>query len=515
MNIIWNIAGKDLRLVLRDPKAAIIMLLMPLAFILVLGISLGEERIRVSIVDQDHQRWSKKVLEDLKQTAGIDVEILDSRDEAERLVRTNRRAAVIVFGPKFSERVEQCSFLAEGINPFYRDGVDISTLDAEIIRDETQLLSASIIEQVAQGSLLRVVMPWMIGQAFGEIGTPAFIDRLSNQEQLNVDLPFERFIDLMSKDKNLSIKVKVLFTSIDVRTLFANLNPKQKKQLAEGMQKSFTLKKVLKLFNKDQKEKLAHGLQNTLQDLFSKYDLTAKDWTQLTKSKPRTDDNETAAKTQQIIGTGLIRRGAIRYQKLVPSYTVMFAFFLVLTGGWLFVSERRQGTLKRLSAAPITRGQILLGKLVPMFLISVVQGAFLLLAGKLVFNMSWGSQPLWLLPVLVTTSFAAMGIALLVASLARTETQVAIYGTLLVLLLAGLSGALMGDRSMMPELMEQLSRITPHAWALDAYQQLLIPPATMSAPSTPNLEIVAWSCAMLIVFGLIFLGLSWWVLKLE
>ena len=33
-----------------------------------------------------------------------------------------------------------------------------------------------------------------------------------------------------------------------------------------------------------------------------------------------------------------------------------------------------------------------------------------------------------------------MGLAMLVASLARTESQVAIYGTLLVLVLAGLSG---------------------------------------------------------------------------
>ena len=37
-------------------------------------------------------------------------------------------------------------------------------------------------------------------------------------------------------------------------------------------------------------------------------------------------------------------------------------------------------------------------------------------------------------------SIAAMGLALLVASVARTETQVAIYGTLLVLVLAGISG---------------------------------------------------------------------------
>ena len=80
--------------------------------------------------------------------------------------------------------------------------------------------------------------------------------------------------------------------------------------------------------------------------------------------------------------------------------------------------------------------------------------------------MSWGPDPLWLIPLVVTTSMAAMGLALLVASLARTETQVAVYGTLLVLVLAGLSGSLMGDRSQIPETCANslCSRRTPGPW---------------------------------------------------
>ena len=72
-----------------------------------------------------------------------------------------------------------------------------------------------------------------------------------------------------------------------------------------------------------------------------------------------------------------LKRGTIRYQVLVPSYTVTFAFFLVLTVGWLFVAERRHGTLVRLRAAPLARWQILLGKLIPCLVVSLFQGFFL------------------------------------------------------------------------------------------------------------------------------------------
>src|SRR5579871_4331373 len=57
---IWTLAKKDLRLLARDARAAIILLAMPLIFILILGLSLGEgfgikpdSRMRVSILDLD------------------------------------------------------------------------------------------------------------------------------------------------------------------------------------------------------------------------------------------------------------------------------------------------------------------------------------------------------------------------------------------------------------------------------------------------------------------------------
>jgi ABC-type multidrug transport system permease subunit len=139
---------------------------------------------------------------------------------------------------------------------------------------------------------------------------------------------------------------------------------------------------------------------------------------------------------------------------------------------------------------------------------SLFQGFFLLVAGNLIFGMTLGAMPWMLILVVIATSFAAIGLAMLIASLARTETQVAIYGTLIVLVLAGLSGALMGDRALMPEQMQMLSLATPQAWALDAYKQLLTNPQ-------PELTLVWIACAVLTGFGAVFLVLAWWCLNLD
>src|SRR5262249_50230158 len=111
-------------------------------------------------------KWSDVIIKDLQETAEIRLEMIPDGETAERLVRDSKRPAVLVFGPDSSHRIAACSFLVDGINPFYRDGVKIDEVGAELLRDETQATTASVIEQVAQVSLLRVVLPWMIGKAF-------------------------------------------------------------------------------------------------------------------------------------------------------------------------------------------------------------------------------------------------------------------------------------------------------------------------------------------------------------
>ena len=80
-------------------------------------------------------------------------------------IRKHKVAAVLVFKSGFSDRINHCSFLADpgGINPFHRDGVYLDRIDAELLSDPKQPGAAAIIDQVAQVSLIRVILPWMIG----------------------------------------------------------------------------------------------------------------------------------------------------------------------------------------------------------------------------------------------------------------------------------------------------------------------------------------------------------------
>src|SRR5205085_12238044 len=120
----------------------------------------------------------------------------------------------LMFEPDFSRKIARCSFMVTGTNPFHRDGVYLdepgkpSLLGAEFIKDSKQPGEAAIIEQIAQVTLLRVILPYMIGKAFERLSEPEFIQLLGEEVYLPVPkqfLPVLKLMKLKMKDDKASL----------------------------------------------------------------------------------------------------------------------------------------------------------------------------------------------------------------------------------------------------------------------------------------------------------------------
>lgn len=196
------------------------------------------------------------------------------------------------------------------------------------------------------------------------------------------------------------------------------------------------------------------------------------------------------------------RRVSVVSQWVVPGFTVMFAYFLITVMALSFLNEREQGTLRRLMLAPVHRLPLLIGKTIPFYLTSVVQCALLFLCGRLLFGMPWGSNPLYLIPIVICTSASAASLGLLLSTIVRTDQQITSYGTALILVLSALSGCFL-PQQLFPRAMKQISLVTPHAWSLKAFDAVL---------NEPNFDpqVVASSCAMLLLFSVTFFTVGWW-----
>ena len=195
----------------------------------------------------------------------------------------------------------------------------------------------------------------------------------------------------------------------------------------------------------------------------------------------------------------------------VPAWTLFGVFFIANQLASSILEEKKLGTFRRLLAAPASRAAVLIGKLVPYLLLNLAQVAVMFGVGVFVLPLVGAprlqiSHPLALVVISVAASLSATGLGLMIASLAKTTEQIGAFGALLVVTMAALGGVMV-PRSVMPEAMKTLGLATPHAWALAAYQDVLVRGA--------GLVRVLPGIAALLGFALVFFAVAVWRFRWE
>jgi ABC-2 type transport system permease protein len=157
------------------------------------------------------------------------------------------------------------------------------------------------------------------------------------------------------------------------------------------------------------------------------------------------------------------------YQQTIPGYAVMYVFFIITTLSSSIRAERRNGTFRRLLSTPISRADLLGGKLLATVIIGLVQVLIMFAVGAILFKLGLGKDPLafFLLTVTLVTTAVALGLAISTTNLGN--------GILIPpLIISALLGGCMFPLDLMPPFLRSLSVITPHSWALTGYQNLMV-----------------------------------------
>jgi ABC-2 type transport system permease protein len=154
-------------------------------------------------------------------------------------------------------------------------------------------------------------------------------------------------------------------------------------------------------------------------------------------------------------------------------------FFIAQTLATSLLEEKKVGTFRRLLVAPMSRAALLLGKLTPFLIVNLIQIVLMFAVGVFIMplvgapKLELGSHPGALVLISLAASLTATGLGLLIAALAKTAEQISGLGTLLVVTMAALGGVMV-PRYIMPDFMRTIGLISPHAWALTAYQDVLV-----------------------------------------
>jgi ABC-2 type transport system permease protein len=200
-------------------------------------------------------------------------------------------------------------------------------------------------------------------------------------------------------------------------------------------------------------------------------------------------------------------RGDITMSEVaVPGFAVLFVFLAAQTTARSIYDEKRHGTFRRLLAAPISRVELLIGKLLPNLVTTLIQIVVIFAIGTFVMPLlGWGKldvtrAPLGLVLVSLLIALCSTSLGILIAALASTEGQISGVSSA-ILWIAGIVGGAMTPSFFMPEFLQTVGKVFPHSWAIRAYEGLLIRAQTLS-DITPSLIALAVFTALFLAIGL-------------
>jgi ABC-type multidrug transport system permease subunit len=157
----------------------------------------------------------------------------------------------------------------------------------------------------------------------------------------------------------------------------------------------------------------------------------------------------------------------------LPGNLVMYLMMnLLIFGGVAIAAERRSGVIKRLMVLPVTRGELVMGKIYGLMLLGVVQILFFLAVGKYLFHVNLGANLPAVALTLVVFTWVAGSLGVLVGSLSVAEDRVVGICVLASLLMAALGGC-WWPLEIGPPAMKTIALCTPNGWALLALHQLI------------------------------------------
>jgi ABC-2 type transport system permease protein len=160
-----------------------------------------------------------------------------------------------------------------------------------------------------------------------------------------------------------------------------------------------------------------------------------------------------------------------RFDLGASSQLVLFVFLTALAGSSALILTRQLGISRRMLSTPTPISSIVLGESLGRFGTALLQGVYIMILTLIVFGVDWG-DPLGAIALLVGLSAVGAGAGMLMGATFSNDQQAGGVGVVIALGMAALGGAMLPLELFSPT-MQRIAHITPHAWALDGFAELV------------------------------------------
>jgi len=470
MKIILSISLKELKLLFKDPAGLIMLFILPAIFIFVLSIALqgafssvdSTEKMDILVINDDIGITGKEIIKGLADTGyfnpidTVENKKLDLATAKEKL--NTGKYKIAIYLPEYA--TEAVNFKRETQIDIYVDPVLSSEFVANITNIIQNYVNVALIRNIAQIStnIFNDISANRLSEINNHIVTAS-----QKRDELNNQLQEVAASEMDEDNKALIIQL----TTDSIKELNSNIEELEEQK--RGYSKS----------------------ASTNEDLI--------------KNKYNIEDTNVGLKVNQIYYSSSVDEVLpTSVQQNVPGWTIFALFWIVQLLAMNIIMERQSGVFKRILIAPIRMSDYIIGKIIPFFVINLLQAVCMFLIGIFVLPL-FGcpkliiSNVFTLFIMTVVISITAISLGLFISSIAKSIFFAASISALLLIISAVLAG-IMVPKFVMPSIMQKLSYFVPQGWALEGYLNIIIKNHTI-------IQVLPHIIALL-VFSTIFFAFS-------
>jgi ABC-2 type transport system permease protein len=187
-------------------------------------------------------------------------------------------------------------------------------------------------------------------------------------------------------------------------------------------------------------------------------------------------------------------------------FAVTFIGFSLVGNSATIMEDKIKRTLFRLLSTPTHKSSYIIGKILGSISIGIIQCTILILAGRYLFGVRWGRDPLGLILLMGSYIICVTSIGIMLASLVKTVDQAHAISPVIMISMSMLGGCYW-PIEVVPQYMQTVARFTPTGLTMKGLTDIIVRGLGFQTVIIPSFTLLGMS--------LIFFTLGIYFLRLE
>lgn len=188
-------------------------------------------------------------------------------------------------------------------------------------------------------------------------------------------------------------------------------------------------------------------------------------------------------------------------------FSIFFSMYTMVFGIGTILSDKQYKTWQRMLISPVSKASILGGSMVVAYITGAIQIGVLILGGRYLLGIDWGSSIPGILMVAGAFVFTVTSMGLMLSGVVKTQAQLAAVTPVVLTSTSMLGGCMWPLEIVNNKLLLFLAELTPQKWAMQGMESI--------ASKGMGIEAAVFPTIVLLAMGVLFFGVGVRIMKFE